>query len=364
MLSDALTGPAALESLMARADELAASSRSDRTIKLYAADWAEFVSWCRMSGALALPAAPNTVALYLTHLSVQVTADGRPRLKPSSIVRRIAAIAAAHRDAGLDSPTATDRVRRVMSGIRRTGDATVRRKWPLLTDDISRMVTGMEHGTWPAGVKSARDTLALLMGFAGALRRSSVAALTVGDVSSSPDGLLIRIRQSKTDQDGVGRSIVLPFGASPITCPVCAWVRWSQILDAVDGGSDSMGLVIGNPEPENWGHVCSNLRDDPFHPDRPVFRRVTKAGALGSAALSSDALYRAVKDRARTVGLKEDRYGFHSLRAGFVTQARRNGASAREVRLQTMHASDRMVDVYDREYDPLAGGNAVLKLGL
>lgn len=359
-----LTGTLSLVGLTERADILAARSRSARTTQLYAADWAEFEAWCRMAEVVSIPANPETIALYVTHLSALVDARGRQRLKPSSMNRRLAAIAAAHRDAGFDSPTATDRVRRVMAGIRRTGDATVRRKWPLLTDDVTAMIVEMRHDVWPDGVKAARDTLAIITGYAGALRRSSVAAIRAGDVTITADGLIVRLPKSKTDQEGVGRSVVLPYGTRPVTCPVCAWVRWTAMVAVSDAGGDPMALVLDTPPVAEWEHICRTAPVAALPDDALVFRPLTRAGVILDRPISTDALYQAVRVRAEAAGLDPSKYGFHSLRAGFVTQARRNGASARKVRLQTLHSSDRMVDIYDREYNPLAAGNAVTKIGL
>jgi hypothetical protein len=56
-----------------------------------------------------------------------------------------------------------------------------------------------------------------------------------------------------------------------------------------------------------------------------------------------------VRRRVASGGLDPDSFGSQALRAGFVTQARRNGADPRSVRLQTRHGSDAMVEVYDRE---------------
>ena len=80
--------------------------------------------------------------------------------------------------------------------------------------------------------------------------------------------------------------------------------------------------------------------------------------------ISGAALNDMLKRRLKQAGYDPTPYSAHSLRAGMVTQARRNGASAREIRLQTRHGSDAMVDVYDREWMPLTKENAVWKLGL
>jgi hypothetical protein len=63
------------------------------------------------SAGVGLPAAPATVAAYLAHL-----ADSG--LKASTIGRKLAAIAYAHRLKGLDTPTASEAVHAVAASAR------------------------------------------------------------------------------------------------------------------------------------------------------------------------------------------------------------------------------------------------------
>jgi hypothetical protein len=50
----------------------------------------------------------------------------------------------------------------------------------------------------------------LLVGFAGAFRRSELAALDVADLQFTSDGLVVTLRRSKTDQEGEGRKVGIP----------------------------------------------------------------------------------------------------------------------------------------------------------
>jgi len=95
-------------------------------------------------------------------------------------------------------------------------------------------------GVWPVGMAAHRDAALLLIGFAGAHRRSELVGLHLSDVTVHPvDGLHVRVRSSKTDQEGVGVVRALPYGRDPLTCPPCALVRWRRLLLAYvvdDGG--------------------------------------------------------------------------------------------------------------------------------
>ena len=95
---------------------------------------------------------------------------------------------------------------------------------------------------WPAGVGARRDMAVLLMGFAGAHRRGELTALTLADITLHPtDGVLVRLRTSKTDQEAHGTVTALPYGRDPVTCPPCAYLRWRQILTAWDTAAGGAG---------------------------------------------------------------------------------------------------------------------------
>ena len=104
----------ALAALAARADaHAAAAARAPRTRTAYAGDWEHFTRWCALAARAALPADVGTVRLYLTDLEAARTETRpdtgagiyRPVYQPATLARRLAAIAAAHRDAGHRSPT-------------------------------------------------------------------------------------------------------------------------------------------------------------------------------------------------------------------------------------------------------------------
>jgi hypothetical protein len=64
----------------------------------------------------------------------------------------------------------------------------------------------------PPTLAGKRDRALLLTGFAGAFRRSELVALIVEDLERRPEGLLLHIRRSQTDQEGEGRSVAIPKG--------------------------------------------------------------------------------------------------------------------------------------------------------
>ncbi len=114
-------------------------------------------------------------------------------------------------------------------------------------------------------------------------------------------------------------------------------------------------------------HVCRTTRLlEPADPARAVFPTVHKTGGIGAAAMSGDAVNEMIPRRAEQAGFNPTQItllGGHSLRAGFVTEAFRQGADAHAIMRQTGHRSPAMLEVYAREHAPLVG-NAVTRLGL
>lgn len=348
------------------------SSRSEGTRKTYAAAWRRFTSWCEANGHVTLPAHPVTVAAYLVDAADTRTETGERAYAVATFGTWIAAINHQHRTTGHLSPSAHELVTATLSGIRReyaaAGDRPRAPRDPLLVDDIKLLVaTARERRRgWADEVLERRDSAILLLGFAGAFRRSELSDLVCGDITvHRHDGLHVRLRKSKTDQDGRGAVKALPYTDSHETCPPCAYVRWVQVVAAFDvGGRPSVIRLLRKREAFD-AHVCRGGL--PRTAARaPLFRAIAKNGNLGATALSGAAIHQSVRRRAEHAGYDPTalaKLGGHSLRAGFVTQGTRNGADGSAIARQTGHASLDSVEVYRREHAPLAG-NAVNDIGL
>ncbi len=307
---------AALNDMAEEARDYASQSKSVNTQRAYRSDWADFTAWCRDHHLAALPATPATVALYLT--------DRAKTCKTATLARRVAAISQAHQAADHPSPTKAQTVRQVAAGIRRAKGTKQEGKAPAVTDEVRLMVAAV-----PPTLLGARDRALLLLGFAGAFRRSELVALDVADVQQTRDGLVVTIGRSKTDQEGAGRTVGIPYGGCPQSCPVRALQDWLA----------AAGIAQG-----------------------PLFRGLKNDGAL-RGRLSDKGVARVVQRRAAAVGLAPTRYAGHSLRAGLATAAAAAGKSERAIMAQTGHKSLPMVRKYIREGD-LFRENAAANLGL
>jgi site-specific recombinase XerD len=293
------------------------ASKAENTLRGYQSDWRHFCAWCERQGMCPMPAAAEVVAAYI--------AECAGRLKPGSIQRRLNAIAEAHKAAGLDSPTHAGIVRNTLKGIRRTLGTAPAQKAPTLTDDIRAMI-----GATDAGAIGARDRALILLGFAGAFRRSELVGLDADDCAFGKDGLTVTLRRSKVDQESAGRKIGIPYGSNPETCPVRTVQAWMEQGAIAEG---------------------------------PVFRSINRHGHLGRRRLSGIDVARIVKKLAVRAGLDSAKYAGHSLRAGHATAAAIAGASERSIMNQTGHRSVQMVRRYIRD-GSLFRENSAGKLGL
>jgi site-specific recombinase XerD len=286
--------------------DFARAEKASATCKAYRSDFDAFRGWCQGRNLTALPADPGTVAAFLA-------AEASRGIKPSSIGRRVAAIRYAHKLAGHDEPpTNSEIVKATVRGIRRTLGAAQVRKAPATADRIVAMVTVAARGD----LKGLRDRAILLLGFAGAFRRSELVALDVADLEFCDGGMRVHIRRSKTDQEGVGATIAIVGGS--IACPVKAVRAW---LDASD-------ITTG-----------------------PLFRAVAKAGRISSARLSDRTVANVVKAGAGRVGLNARDFSGHSLRSGFLTSAALRGASIFKMMDVSRHKSMDTLRGYVRDAD-------------
>lgn len=284
-----------------KAADLAQAEKSEATRRCYRSDFAIFRTWCAPRGVSALPATPESVAAFLA-------TEAERGIKASTIGRRCAAIKFAHKIAG-HSPVPTDdeRVKATVRGIRRTYGAAVRKKSPALAELIIPMARTGD------GLKALRDRALLLLGFAGAFRRSELVALDCEDIEETESGLKITIRHSKTDQESTGQTIAVPRGS--VACPVRALRAWQNAASITHG---------------------------------PIFRSIRKGGRVG-ARLSGQSVADFVKEYAERIGLDSTMFAAHSLRSGFLTSAAKKGANVFKLMAQSRHKSTDTLAGYIRD---------------
>jgi integrase len=272
-------------------------SLSSNTQRAYQSDLREFERW---GGSI--PASPEVMASYL--------ADRADTLGVATLVRHLASISKAHEARGYANPTRSELVRATLRGIRRVKGCAQREAKPLLRDDLLLVLDAMGDS-----IKDMRDRALLLIGFAGALRRSELVGLDVGDIEHVRQGIILHLRRSKTDQDGEGRKIGIPFGRTR-WCPVAALDAWLTASGIAEGA---------------------------------IFRPGDRHGRMHGARLSGEAVSLVVRERVAAAGLEPTLYSGHSLRAGLATSAAQAGVPTWRIKAQTRHASDAMLARYIRD---------------
>jgi integrase len=277
--------------------EFIAAATAENTRRAYQSDLRHF-----LAHGGTIPATAEQVARYLV--------DHAAVLSMATLARRLVGIRVTHAVRGLLDPTRSELVRLTFRGIRRKHGQPQRRVSALTHSDLSAIIPSLGQSA-----KDLRDAALLLVGFAGAFRRSELAAMEYQHIEIGEHGALIQIPRSKTDQEGHGRTIRIARTPGAL-CPVAALQRW--LLKA--------GITEG-----------------------PVFRPLMRNGELREGRISPGAIASIVKQRITKIGRDPTRYSGHSLRAGFATEAAQLGMPKWRIKAQTGHLSDSTLVRYIRE---------------
>lgn len=245
--------------------------------------------------------------------------DQAGRLAVATIRRRIATLSKVHEMLGHPNPCSSPVVKATLRGLVRKYGCAQTQARPLLRDELLLVMDNMG-----VGLRDLRDRALLLLGFAGGFRRSELVGLNVADLEHVRQGLIVTLKRSKTDQEGRGRRIGVPYGRSR-HCPVEAIENWVAAAN-IDTGS--------------------------------IFRPVSRHNKISASALSGDAVSVVVRERVAAIGMEPTGYSGHSLRAGFATSAAQAGVSSAKIRLQTGHASDAVLSRYIRDGELFVGNAA------
>jgi len=266
------------------------------TLRAYASDVTNFETWCQRNGLIALPATPEVVGAYLA-----AAGEGYAM---QTLRRRVAAIARASGVGGHPLDTKHPAIRETLRGIGRTHGSRGRKAAALTTTELKALSRACD-----AGLAGDRDRALLLVGFAGALRRSELVALDAEKLTWFEDSVKLLLEKSKTDKEGQGAEVIIVYGRNEATCPVRALRQWLDKAQIKSG---------------------------------PVFRKVNKSGRVEVRRLSEDAVRQILLRRAAEAGIKgtlAEPISPHGLRAGFVTTAYRNGVPDEEIMGHTRHRS-------------------------
>jgi integrase len=311
-------------------NSLAATSR-----RAYTSDYHSFVGFLAIRfpdvevSQLQQQCALEHVLAYLNHLCK----DGK---KISTINRRLSTIkkhilpALFNRviEPGSREEQVAQEMDAIVRGIRRVvgGEQRIRGKRPLLVENITAMVDlaaqAVDEEDKPMPNTRCRDVSLLLFLFFSAMRRNEVSKLLWSELTFDKRGVVVQIRQSKTDKEAKGQTIALSrLDGTPKAayCPV-------QALEAWKTQSGGVG-------------------------ESPVFRWISKKDEIQWRVLIDQRIVAIIKRHAKKIGLDEKCFAGHSTRAGYVTSSSERGVPVSEVMKRTRHKSLSSVAVYMKSED-------------
>ena len=294
-------------------DDLARPDLAASTERAYAHDWADFETFCRRHGLEALPAAPQTLALYLKSLETKKSQspaglrNGTPGLSVSTIRRRLAAIVSKHTTEKLETPTDHPLVKKLVRRYSRTRGTAEKKKDALTIERLPAILMAM-----PDDLPALRDRALLLLGYAGAFRRSELVALDVDNLRFTRAGLYVWIAAAKNDPRKKGRELYVPrLGVTSPAAELCAAAaleRWLALVGAFG----------------------------------PVFRTFDLRLQLTPQRLDPGDVARILRRRAAAAGVVGD-FGGHSLRRGFITNAAKKKIPIESIKRVTGQRSNGVV---------------------
>ncbi len=286
--------------LAARHQAFLAAATSDNTRRTYRSAIRHFQAW----GA-GLPADESCVIRYLL-----AYADS---LNARTLALRLTALSQWHVYQGFADPASTPTVRKTLAGIARLHGKPKRKARALPLEDLERIVTQL---TALGGIKALRDSALLQLGFFGGFRRSELVGLMLEDIRWEPQGLVITLARSKTDQLGEGIVKAIPFGDG-ICCPATALRAWLAAAQ-IDSG--------------------------------PLLRTVNQWGHVSAKALHASSINTILESCARLAELDYvPELSSHSLRRGMATSAHRAGADFQAIKRQGGWRHDGTVHGYIEE---------------
>lgn len=367
------------------------ASKAAATVRAYTSDARVFQAWCARYGFRAMPATPQVVAAF-------IVSEAENRRAASTLGRRLAAIRYAHKLAGEPDPTDDEGVRAAIQGARRKVGVAPTQKAAATADVLAALLMRT-----PDTLTGKRDRALLALGFAGAFRRSELVALDVADLIEDPEGLRVRVRRSKTDQEGRGLEKAIPHGR--FIRPVALVREWLDAADIVSGPVfrpvSRSGRVrksaqgSGEMSPEFYGHVAKprgaraklNLGRQgggaaphlpeqegvlvthpsegadysaPLHqfdevPQGEEYSSPLRQSEAKPPRLTTQAVADIIKRYCTAAGLDASTFGAHSLRAGYITSAAERGADLARIMDQSGHRDPRTVVGYIRRANAFKG---------
>ena len=282
-------------------------AKADNTRAAYRSAVRAWCAWCTTHNLTPLPASPGNIASFLA-------AERDRGLAANTLDLRRAAIRFLHRSAGCPSPTDDAQVAETLAGIRRDAPNPIKKRAATL-GVLRELLTAIpDDPDAPGGLAGLRDRALLLVGFAGALRRSELAGIRVADLERTDRGFKLTLPRSKGSQLAAV-TVPLPYGRTDL-CPVRALSTWLA----------AAGIAQGAVFRRVWLP--------------PAVSKGTPAlSVLGAEALTTRSIGRIVQTRAAAAGFIAREFGGHSLKRGALSAGMELGAHAAQLKRLGRHKS-------------------------
>jgi integrase len=317
----------------------------ENTLRALASDLAYLEAWCQAATGDPLPwPAPEALVLkFIAHHLYDTAEQGRDAshgmpaeieqalkgqgvLKvggphaPATVQRRLSSWASLHRWRGLEPTTAAPRVRTALKLAIKAANRRPKRKSERAI--VRTMLSDALDRCYERTLAGLRDRALLLVAFAsGGRRRSEIARLRVEDVieeapvpadPANPQGPKLRCysielgRTKTTDAEDRARVKLVGVAADALK----AWLHAARVKSG------------------------------------PVFRRIDRWERVSDRPLSPLGVNYIVKQCLKRAGHDPRAYSAHGLRAGFLTQAAKDGVPVPEAMRQSQHRSVQQVANY------------------
>lgn len=309
--------------------DYATMAYADNTLRNYNTDWRDFLNYCQSTGTNIDSVTDVDVANFLVARAT--------KLRVSTLRMRLTGIKHHMAVRGIKCDLHSKAITDTLSGLARHFGTAPEQKGAITIPLLKSMVDHIDGSR----EKIARDRAMILIAFAGAFRRSEVCHLKRYQIKFHERGAEIFLPKSKTDQEGSGRHVGIPYKKSDY-CAATALKRW---LDVRDFDLDD--------------YIFPSLDSNRNFTRKPIslsyFPRIVK---------------NLIKKHCISMGFEPaeaekvaQEYSGHSFRAGFVTAAAEAGAPEWQIAMQTGHKSLDTLKRYMRSRCVFAH-NALEKIGL
>jgi len=258
---------------------------------------------------------PATIVAYLHVLAAAGAAYATIERRQTSIAKLHEARAVLG-DVDVDDPTKHPKVRTALKRLRRELGTDQDRATPLTGERLIQVLHAIDTTT----TTGLRDTALLLIGWYGAFRRSELAGMRRKHLTIDDHGIGIALPRSKGAQD---HTVFVPIMRNPGSRfdPLAALETWLEELDQRLDGEQGIWLRISRGD--NVVMPTTPISGDAIN--SLVIRRVLAAGLDGAAG-----------------------YSAHSLRSGFITEAKNRAIDEADIMKHSRHKSLAQMRLYDR----------------